>query len=299
MVSYRAILIAGPTASGKSALAIRLARRYGGVVINADSMQVYRDLRILTARPDEAALRQVPHELYGHVEAEDAYSVGRWLADAEAAIARCRAHGRIPVVTGGTGLYFKALLEGLSPIPPVPDAVRAHWRAEARRLGPAALHALLVARDPDTARRLQPTDPQRLTRALEVLEATGRGLADWQREAGQGIIEQSQARCLLVCSTRADLHARSAARFDLMMAGGALEEARALAASGYRADLPVMRALGVGPLIAAARDEMDVAAAAARAKLDTRRYIKRQQTWFGRHMAAWERIDPECFGESL
>ncbi len=290
MTKPRAILIAGPTASGKSALAVRLARERHGVVINADSMQVYRDLRILTARPSDEDLRAARHSLYGYVDGAEAYSVARWLADAAEAMEECWQSSFTPIVVGGTGLYFKALLEGLSPVPTVPDEIRGHWRAEAQRLGPTALHALLAARDPDTAARLRPTDPQRLTRALEVLEATGRGLADWQRERGRPVVAEADTERLVLAPDRAALYARADARLDAMMSAGALAEARALGERRLPEDLPVMRALGVRPLIEAAAGRTTLEAALAQTKLDTRHYIKRQQTWLWRHMIAWNHI---------
>lgn len=290
MTNPRAILIAGPTASGKSALAVALARERHGVVINADSMQVYRDLRILTARPPDEDLREARHSLYGYVDGAEGYSVARWLADTAAAMAECWQEGVTPIVVGGTGLYFKALLEGLSPVPPVPDAIRTHWRAQALRLGPAALHGLLVARDPDTAARLRPTDPQRLTRALEVLEATGRGLADWQRERGRPVVAEADTERLVLAPDRATLYARADTRLDAMISAGALDEARALGDRCLPGDLPVLRALGVRPLIEAAAGRTTVEAALARTKLDTRHYIKRQETWVKRHMIAWKYV---------
>lgn len=291
MKPYRAILIAGPTASGKSALAIRLAQRHRGVVINADSRQVYRELSILTARPGLQDLQAAPHRLYGYVGGGEPYSVGRWLADVQQALAACWQSGDMPIVTGGTGLYFKALLEGLAPIPGVPHEVRVHWRAEAKRLGAVALHALLAARDPHTAARLAPGDTQRLTRALEVLEATGRGLSDWQLQPGTPLVTETEALRLVVSPSREEAHARADARFDAMMAGGALQEAQALAALGYAADAPVMRALGVAPLLEAAQGRMPIETAVCRAKAETRQYIKRQETWFKRNMIAWRWLE--------
>lgn len=293
MHSFRAILIAGPTASGKSAWAIRLAERHNGVIVNADSMQVYRDLSILTARPGRADVEAAPHALYGYVAGSEPYSVGRWIADAEAAIRQCWDRGRLPIVVGGTGLYFKALLEGLSPIPQIPPNIREHWRGEARRLGPAGLHAVLSAHDPHTAARLLPTDPQRLTRALEVLEATGRPLSDWQREPGRPVLRETEVFRCVVSLSREVLVDRAAARFDAMMAAGALDEVRDLLANGYSSELPVMRALGVAPLAAHIRGEMQLEGAVARAKLDTRQYVKRQLTWLKRNMMSWECISTQ------
>lgn len=182
------ILIAGPTASGKSALALALAERLGGTVINADAMQVYRELRILTARPSASDERRAPHRLYGHVPGEEAYSAARFAAEARSAIAGARASGRIPIVVGGTGLYFKALIEGLSPVPTVSAEIRARWRKAATDEGATVLHGILTSRDPEMAARLKPTDPQRIVRALEVLEATGVSLARWQETPGEPVV---------------------------------------------------------------------------------------------------------------
>ncbi|MEZ5844665.1 MAG: tRNA (adenosine(37)-N6)-dimethylallyltransferase MiaA [Hyphomicrobiaceae bacterium] len=283
-----AILIAGPTASGKSALALQLAAERGGVVINADSMQVYRELRVVTARPtteDEAA---VPHRLYGHVPATEAYSAGRYLRDAEAEIGAAIAAGRVPIVVGGTGLYFKALIEGLSPIPEIPADIRAHWRAEAERLGPAALHDLLGARDPAMAGRLRRSDPQRIVRALEVVEATGRSLAVWQAMPGRPVVDPRRSEKIVVAPPREVIAARADARFEAMMAAGALAEVAALMALGLEPALPAMRALGVAPLARHLSGEVGRDAAVAEAKRDTRAYVRRQQTWLKRHMIAWK-----------
>ena len=293
MTTHRAILIAGPTASGKSALAIALARRHDGVVVNADSMQIYRDLEILTARPSADELRQCRHALYGYVGGHEPYSVGRWLADVKAVMEEQWRIGSLPVVVGGTGLYFKALLEGLSPIPSVPDAVREHWRGEARRLAPAALHVVLEARDPVTAARLMPTDRQRVTRALEVLDATGRGLADWQRQRDRPVLAAEDALLLVAAPERAAIYARADERFDRMIAGGAIAEVERLAARGYSDDLPIMRALGVVPLLAAQSGSLPLLQAVRQAKLDTRHYIKRQETWLRRNMIAWKRLSTQ------
>ena len=287
------ILIAGPTASGKSALALAIAEHVGGVIINADSMQVYRELRILSARPSADEEARLPHALYGFVPAAEAYSTGRFVKDAAAAIARARDEGRRPVIVGGTGLYFKALLEGLSPVPHIDDAIRNHWRTEAERRGAADLHRELMARDRRMAERLAPGDTQRIVRALEVIEQTGKSLADWQRQPGTPIVEEATSVRLLVTLARAELHARADARFDRMIAEGAMEEARALAALNLDPTLPAMRAIGVAPLVAAARGETPVEAAAEAAKLETRQYIKRQETWLRRHMIAWKAISTQ------
>jgi tRNA dimethylallyltransferase len=285
------ILIAGPTASGKSALALAVAEHVGGVIINADSMQVYRELRILSARPGADEEARVPHALYGFVPAAEAYSTGRFVKDAAAVIAEARNDGRRPVIVGGTGLYFKALLEGLSPIPQIDDAIRNHWRAEAERRGAADLHRELMARDELMAARLAPGDTQRIVRALEVIEQTGRSLADWQRQPGTPIVEEAKTVRLLATLDRAELHTRADARFDRMIAEGALEEARALADLNLDPALPAMRAIGVRPLVSAARGETSLEAAAVAAKMETRQYVKRQETWLRRNMSSWRPVD--------
>ena len=289
----RALLIAGPTASGKSGLALALAERLGGVIINADSMQVYRELAILTARPAAAELARLPHDLYGFLSGREAYSAGRYASDAAAAIARARAQGRVPIVVGGTGLYFRALLEGLSPIPAADPQVRAYWRQQAASRPPQALHALLSERDPVMAARLAPSDPQRIVRALEVLESTGRSLADWQRQPGRPLLQAAQTLPLLLLPDAVG-HAKAIeGRFDAMLREGALEEVRGLLALSLSRDLPIMRALGVAPLAAHLDGALGLEAAAAAATLATRQYAKRQLTWFRRNMIAWKTFKME------
>jgi tRNA dimethylallyltransferase len=286
-----AILIAGPTASGKSALALRLAGDRNGVIVNADSMQVYGGLTVLTARPDGADLARAPHRLYGFVAATDAYSVGRWLADVAEVVADAGAAGRTPIVVGGTGLYFLALLEGLSPVPEIPADIRAHWRGVALDVGAADLHAHLASKDPEMAARLSPSDAQRVTRALEVLDATGRSLADWQRQPGVPVLAAEDCERLVVSPPRDVLHARANQRFDAMMNGGALDEVRALAALGLSSELPVMRALGVRPLIDLLDGRLSEPEAVEQAKAETRQYQKRQLTWLRRQMSAWKLVE--------
>lgn len=286
--SIRPILIAGPTASGKSALALQLARARNGVVVNADSMQVYRELRIITARPSPEEEAQAPHRLYGHVAAQAPYSVAHWLANVRSVLAEIMDAGQTPVIAGGTGLYFKALLEGLSPIPEIPAAVRNHWRAEARRFGAKDLHAVLAVRDPVTANRLSPNDTQRITRALEVLDATGQSLSAWQAVPGTPVLHLAATERHLIELPRDVLHARCDARFDAMMAEGALDEVRALAVLRLDPSLPVMQALGVRPLLRHLAGGIDLASAVAAGKLETRQYVKRQATWMRRFMIAWE-----------
>lgn len=287
MSAQRPILIAGPTASGKSSLALELAERHGGLIINADSMQVYRELRILTARPTPQDEARAPHALYGHVSAGEAYSVGRWIDDVRIAIKQAAQRRLRPIIVGGTGLYIKALLEGLSAIPPVPPDIRAHWRAQASALGAAGLHAVLSRRDQAMAARLDVGDTQRITRALEVHAATGRSLADWQREPGMPVLQPETTERLLVLPDRDELHVRCNQRFDAMMAAGALIEVEALMALGLDSGLPAMRALGVRPLAACIAGRLSRDEAAERAKAETRQYAKRQITWLKRHMRAW------------
>lgn len=286
----RSILIAGPTASGKSRLALELARRLGGVVINADSMQVYRELRILTARPSVADEAAAAHRLYGTVPGAEAYSVGRFAEDARRELEAAWSSGQVPIVTGGTGLYFKALLEGLSPIPAVPATVRAHWRAEGARLGAAALHEVLAARDPAMAVRLGPTDTQRIVRALEVLEATGQSLGDWQKLSGVPVIPAHEALRYVFTLPREVLRQRCDARFDAMIAGGAVDEVAELMRLQLDPELPVMRALGVTPLAGYVAGKTGLDEAVERGKAETRQYLKRQVTWMSRNMISWNPV---------
>jgi tRNA dimethylallyltransferase len=296
--SPEAILIAGPTASGKSVLAMRLAQRLRGTVINCDSMQVYGDLRIITARPTLEDEASVPHRLFGEVDAARNWSVGLWLRQAGEAIAATRAEGRLPILAGGTGLYFKALTEGLSPMPQVPAAIRLELRRQAQDLAAAELHGRLAERDPMTAAQLRPSDRQRIIRALEVIEATGRPLAEWQggrREAP--LLRQDGCVRLFLAPDREVLRARIDARFDAMLAEGALDEVRALGRRGLDPALPAMRAHGVPWLLAHLRGKTTLEHASLGAKGDTRRYAKRQFTWFRHPMPGWAWCLPET-GES-
>src|SRR5436190_17692061 len=286
----RCILIAGPTASGKSGLALSFAERFGAVVINADSMQVYRELRILTARPTREEELRAPHALYGFVNGSEAYSAGRYAADAARAIADARAQGRVPVVVGGTGRYSKVRLEGVRPVPPVDPAVPAGGRAEAAGRPTPELHAILAVRDPAMASRLMPTDPQRVVRALEVLDSTGRSLADWQAEQGTPVLREEETVRLLVLPDRGTHAQAIEARFDGMLAAGALEEVRRLVSLELSQELPIMRALGVAPLAAHLSGRLSLEEAAAAAKAETRQYAKRQATWLKRNMISWKPI---------
>jgi tRNA dimethylallyltransferase len=289
----RAVLIAGPTASGKSALALTLAEALGGTIINADAMQVYRDLRVLTARPSPAEEARVPHLLYGHVDAAENYSVGRGCVDASAALPVVERGGRLPILTGGTGLYFKALTHGLAAVPPIPAQIRAAVRARLEREGIAALYAELSERDGATARRLMPGDRARITRALEVVLATGRSLTDWHREGMTPALDPQLAVKVFLDVDRAELYRRIDARFDAMLCAGALDEVRALASRRLDPALPAMKAHGVPWLIRHLNGEIDLAAAVEAAKRDTRRYTKRQATWFRHQLPDWTWIAPE------
>jgi len=287
------VLIAGPTASGKSALALELAQRHGGVVINADSMQVYRDLRVLTARPSPDEEARAPHRLYGHVDAAENYSVGQWCRDAGAAIAEARTVGKLPVLVGGTGLYFKALTMGLAAVPPIPADIRAAIRGRLQRDGVGVLYRELMERDQTVALRLMPNDRSRITRALEVLDATGRSLADWHREGMAPLLDAKDAvKIFLVCE-RDELVRRIETRFETMLTAGALDEVRALAARNLDPLLPAMKAHGVPWLIRHLRGEISLEEAAEGAKMDTRRYAKRQVTWFRNQMPEWLWLTPE------
>ena len=288
------ILIAGPTASGKSALALRLAERLGGTVINADSMQVYRDLRVITARPTPAEEARVPHLLYGHVDAAENYSVGRWCLDAGAALAQARRAGQPVIVAGGTGLYFEALTKGLAAVPPVPETVRAAIRQRLGAEGAAALHAELALRDPAMAKRLMPRDRARVARALEVVTATGRSLAEWQREGMPSALDPAGTIKVFLASDRAQLRQRIETRFTGMLEMGALDEVRALAARGLDPALPAMKAHGVPWLIRHLNGEIALAEAAEGGVRDTWRYTKRQATWFRNRMSDWPWSAPEA-----
>lgn len=292
-----AIVIAGPTASGKSALAMAVAREFGGTVVNADSMQVYATLRILTARPSPADEALLPHRLYGVLPPSETCSAARWRDLAAAEMAASWAADRLPVLVGGTGLYLKALMEGLSPIPDIPDDVRQEARALLARLGNQVFHAELARRDPVTAARLDPGNSQRLARAWEVIEATGRPLADWQAAPLQGAVAANWLAFALL-PARAPLYAACDGRFRAMLAAGAQDEARAMRDLGLDPALPAMKALGLAPLIAQVDGRIDPAQAAAEAGQATRNYAKRQLTWF-RHQIPSALAVNEQFSESL
>ena len=283
-----AVLIAGPTASGKSGLALALAERVGGAVVNADSMQVYRELRVLTARPSAEDEARAPHQLYGTIGSDDPWSVGHWLAAVGAVLDELRAEGRLPIVVGGTGLYFNALTRGLVEMPAIPEAIRAHYRDQPDL---ASLHVELMARDPGLGQRLKPNDRARITRALEVIEATGRSLDHWRATAaGPALVDPADVAKIVIAPERAVLHERIDRRFDAMMGEGALDEVAALVASRPRPGYGVTKAIGVGPLSAHLLGTISLAEAVERSKAETRQYAKRQETWFRNQMPDWHRI---------
>ncbi|MDT8274681.1 tRNA delta(2)-isopentenylpyrophosphate transferase [Roseomonas mucosa] len=289
------LLIAGPTASGKSALALAIARQVGGAVLNADSMQVYRDLRILTARPAPEEEAQAPHRLYGIRDAAEAASAAWWRGEAERAIAEVAAAGLVPILCGGTGLYFQALLRGLAPVPRVPEAAREEARALLAELGPEALHGRLAAADPDTAARLRPGDSQRIARAWEVWRGTGRGLAAWQAVPIPDPPPERPVLPVLLDPPREELREAIRRRWSTMLDLGAMEEVRALLARGLDPALPAMRAHGVPELGGVLRGEMSMEEAGRRACLAIGQYTKRQATWFRHHdlaMPAGRGADP-------
>jgi len=288
------VLIAGPTASGKSALALDLAEVLDGTIINADSMQIYRELRILSARPGEDEEARVPHKLYGVLSAVQSCSAALWRDLALNAIADVRAEGRLPIIVGGTGLYFRALLDGLAPVPEIPDAIRREIRDLARREPPERLHERLAARDPAMAARLQPGDRQRVARALETVQATGRSLAEWQAMEGEGGIGADERLAkIVILPPRETVYARCDVRLKAMVAAGALEEARRLEEMALDDDLPAMRALGVPHFLAVVRGEMELDDAVTRAQTATRHYAKRQLTWFRHQFADWARFEAQ------
>jgi tRNA dimethylallyltransferase len=289
----KTILIAGPTASGKSALALALAEKLGGVIINADSMQVYRDLRIITARPTPEEEVRVPHRLYGHVDAAEIFSVGRWCAEAADVLAASQREARVAIVVGGTGLYFKALTQGLAAVPPIPAQIRNGVRTRLASDGVEALHAELTRRDPAAAARLMPGDRARVTRALEVILATGRSLLLWHEANMPARVDAALAAKVFLMPDRDALLRRIDARFDAMMAAGALDEVRALAERHLDPNLPAMKAHGVPWLIRHRNGEIALAEAIECGKRDTRQYTKRQATWFRNQLPDFVWVEPE------
>jgi tRNA dimethylallyltransferase len=291
----RALLIAGPTASGKSALALALAKAFGATIVNADSMQVYADLRVLTARPTRQEEASAPHLLFGEIDGAINYSAGAWSRRAREILAEIG--GKPVIFVGGSGLYFRALTEGLSEMPAVPEEVRLATRARAEGWPTVDLHANLAAADPATAASLRPSDRQRVLRALEVLAATGRPLLSFQAARATPSLKPGEWTGLFLAPDREILYRRIDARFDAMLAEGALEEVAALAKRRLDPALPVMQAHGVKPLIDHLEGRLTLAEAAERAKRDTRHYAKRQFTWARHQFQGFEWVAPETAAE--
>ena len=290
------VIVAGPTASGKSALGLAIAERFGGMVINADSMQVYRDLRLLTARPTPEEEARVPHRLYGVLDGAEHGTAARWRDLALEVLAEAAALRRLPVLVGGTGLYLRSLTEGLVAVPPLPPEARAEAVALLEKLGPGGLHAALAQRDPHTAAGIKPGDTQRLVRAWEVLAGSGRGLAAWRQEAaGSGL--PNPVCWLVLRPPRAPLYARIDRRFEGMIRAGALDEARAFAARrDIPADAPLRKAHGLPELLRHLGGEISLDEAIRLAQANTRHYAKRQTTWF-RHQAVPDLVEESDLGE--
>ena len=292
--SPRAILIAGPTASGKSSAALKLAQACNGAIINADSMQVYRELRILSARPSEDDEAMVPHFLYGGVPAAQAYSTGMWVEDVAATLEEVWSQGRTPIFVGGTGLYFYALEKGLSPVPDIPVEVREKWREKLAVQGVAPLYDALKSIDAPMAKRLKPNDSQRILRALEVIEATGASLSEWHnRDHSMPVLAGDDIVRLVVSMERQEIYRRCDRRLDTMIEAGGLDEVRDLLALELDSRLPAMKALGVPQLGAYLSGEVDLEFAVEKAKTETRRYAKRQLTWLKRNMIAWNHVNAQ------
>jgi len=283
--THNILLISGPTASGKSQLALEIARKqFPSVIINADSMQVYADLHILTARPSQDEIDQVPHKLYGFVDGARSFSVGQWLDTARDALNQAQLEQKNVIFVGGTGLYFRALGGGLAEMPEIPHPIRNFWREKLENEGAASLYRELTVRDPLMAQKLRPTDGQRLIRALEILEATGKSLGGWQAQKSPPLIDLAQAKKILIIPDRQTLYERINHRFERMLELGALDEVQALLARGLGLHLPVMKAIGVRELAAFLRGEIGRDEALQLASRETRRYAKRQISWFRNQM---------------
>lgn len=296
---HPAILIHGPTASGKTALAIEVARKLGGEVINADSMQVYRDLQVISARPTEEEMDGVPHHLFGYVDAAARYSTGEWLEAARGVLKKLQRQNKHAVIVGGTGLYLLALTQGLSDIPPVPDDIRAEVKLISDTEGAEGLRARLAPHDPDLAERLGTGDKQRLARAYEVWLSTGRPLSDFQTERQPPVLKDGEWVGYALTPPRSALYKKIDRRFEGMLMQGAMAEARALVARNLDQELPAMKAHGMPWLAAFVRGEISAEEAAENAKRDTRRYAKRQFTWIGRQFPFWPRIPSPEIGDRL
>ena len=285
-----AILIHGPTASGKTKLSVSLAQKFGGEIVNADSMQVYTDLKVISARPSNAEMQDVPHHLFGHIPAAERYSTGRWLEEATATIGDIWRRGKLPIIVGGTGLYHLALIDGLSEIPPIPEHIRDEVRAISKAGGAAALRASLTAFDAETAARLQPNDRQRHARALEVWMATGKSIGAFQGHKTGAVLSPGKWLGIALTPPRAKLYAQIDKRFEGMLMDGATDEARRLLQLDLPPDLPIMKAAGMPWLMSYLRGETSPLIAAENAKRDTRRYAKRQFTWISRQFPFWARV---------
>lgn len=292
------VVVAGPTASGKSALALDAAEKFSGTIINADALQVYSDLEILSARPRGDELARVPHRLYGFLTAGEPCSAGRWLEMALDEIDAAHLDRRLPIVTGGTGLYIRALLQGLSAIPAIPDEIRAEARLRHQQIGPEAFHAELSARDPDMAARLLPSDRQRVIRAWEVHAATGRPLSSWIAEDSGAPPAHLRFLTLLVMPPREALFEACDARFQKMIEDGAMEEVRTLAAKDVAPAAALMKAVGVRPLVRHLEGDVSFEEACRLGARDTRRYAKRQVTWF-RHQLQADHVLSAQYSESF
>ncbi|WP_235865793.1 tRNA (adenosine(37)-N6)-dimethylallyltransferase MiaA [Pseudovibrio exalbescens] len=287
-----AVLIAGPTASGKTSLAIDVARDLNTCIINADSMQIYKELHILSARPSKEEESRAPHKLFGYVSLVEPYSVMRWLSDFEKCFRQAQTEGKPVVVVGGTGLYFKALTEGFSHLPDIPEDVRCRWREAGLQQPSEILHERLAEVDPIVAARLEPGDTQRIVRALEVIEGTGQSLAYWQQNRTPALVPFEQTIGVVLDPPRAALYERIHQRFDAMMDSGAMEEAIAVHERQFDPSLTGMKAIGLRQLISAHLGEESVEGAIEKAKTETRRYAKRQTTFFRGQLATWQRINP-------
>ncbi|MFN3766603.1 MAG: tRNA (adenosine(37)-N6)-dimethylallyltransferase MiaA [Aliihoeflea sp.] len=286
-----AVLIAGPTASGKSLRAMDIAEAAGGIIVNADSMQVYDVLRVITARPSVEDEARVRHRLFGHVSPAIAYSVAQWLADVAALLGSPDAAGRKTVFVGGTGLYFRALTEGLSHMPEIPAEIRMKWRQALLEDGAEALHRQLEARDARAAERLRPNDGQRIVRALEVVEASGRSILDWQGDRSVPLVDAQSATRIVLTPEREFLRRNIDRRFDQMVDAGALGEVRTVLTLDLPPTLPAMKAIGVPELADHLHGKVSLDEAIARAKAATRQYAKRQDTWFRNQLGPeWQRV---------
>ncbi len=293
----QAILIAGPTASGKSALSIDLAKRVDGIVINADSMQVYKDLRVITARPSVLEEAIVPHKMYGVIDGAEAFSVMDWAKMAMDEVNDAWSRGCTPILVGGTGMYFKTLLDGMALIPDVAPKVRETVREEAEKFGSQKLHEELAVYDPVSAARLAPGDSQRISRAVEVYRSSGKAISDWQKETNPGplaALDREGALTKLVLDwPRDELYRRCDLRFDMMLEAGALDEVQKLLDRSLSSTLPLMKSLGVPSLIEYLNGELSLESAREQSKTQTRRFAKRQLTWFRNQFPDWKRLNAQ------